>query len=65
MTKTSLDTEKLISLLEKMIDTRYMMLKELDFENHTYAHDYKKKHYDPLKEELRTLLEPFQNINKN
>lgn len=56
MTKTSLDTEKLISLLEKMIDTRYMMLKELDFENHRYVSEYKKNNYEPIIEELKKLL---------
>lgn len=64
MTKTSLDVEKFIDLLEQIIDTRYMMNKELDFENHRYASEYKKKHYDPMVESLRTLLEPYQNINK-
>lgn len=56
MTKTSFDIESFIKLLEKIIDTRYMMLKELDFENHKYASDYKKRQYDPLIEDLKKLL---------
>jgi len=61
MTKTSSEAEKIVELLERIIDTRYMMLKELDFENHRYAAHYKKEHYDPL---VETLKDAFQNINK-
>jgi len=57
MTKTSSEVDKVIELLEKIIDSRYMMLKELDFENHRYAYFYKKENYDPLIVQLKDLLQ--------
>lgn len=65
MTKTSPDIERILYLFERMIDTRYMMLKELDFENHRYAHEYKRKNYEPVVAEIKTLLEDYLEINKN
>jgi hypothetical protein len=56
MTKTSSEIDNLIKILEKIIDARYMMLKEIDFENHRYAADYRKKHYEPLIEEFKKII---------
>jgi len=61
MTKTSLDAEKFIDLLEQIIDVRYTINKEIEYENHTYAGDYKKVCYDPLIEEFKKVI---VNINK-
>jgi hypothetical protein len=57
MTKTSSEAEKIVELLERIIDTRYMMLKEWDFENHRYVACYKENNYDPLIVQLKDLLQ--------
>ena len=49
--------ELIVQALEEIIDHRYQYLKELDYENRTYATDYKKKHYDPVVKTLVELLE--------
>ncbi len=61
MTKISLDADKFVDLLEQIIDARYKIDKELDYENHKYARDFKKQHYDPLIEEMKKVI---VNINK-
>ena len=49
--------ESIVKVLEEVIDSRYYYLKELDYENRSYATDYKKKHYDPVVKTLVELLE--------
>ncbi len=61
MTKISLDADKFVDLLEQIIDARYKIDKELDYENHKYARDYKKSHYDPLIDELKKVLTSIKN----
>ena len=57
MSKKSNKSKKIAKLIEIIIDSRYSYLKELDYENRSYATDYKKKHYDPVVKTLVELLE--------
>ncbi len=48
--------ERFIAALEAVIDARYKYLKELDYENHSYASNIKKKYYDPAVEIFLEIL---------
>ena len=44
-------------ILEEVIDTRYKYLKELDYENHTYARQILDNEYKPAVKKLKEILE--------
>jgi hypothetical protein len=50
-------SELLPVVLESVIDSRYKYLKELDYENHTYARQILEKEYKPSLEKLKHILE--------
>jgi len=57
MSKTSIDSQVFITLLEQIIDARFKYLKELEYENNSYAYDLKVNEYDPLVKKLLDILE--------
>lgn len=57
MLKKSTKAEVLITLLEQIIDVRFKYLKELEYENRSFALDFKRKEYDPLIKKLLDILE--------
>lgn len=44
-------------VLEAVIDSRYKYLKELDYENHSYARKILEEEYKPAVEKLQQILE--------
>lgn len=64
MSKKSIDpvyfvkfSELLPRVLEEVIDSRYKYLKELDYENHSYARQILENEYKPSVEKLKNILE--------
>ena len=55
MTPDKLDL--IIQALETVIDTRYKYLKELDYENHSYARKVKEELYMPAVQILKEAIE--------
>lgn len=56
MSKKSNKSEKIIQLLETIIDSRYNYLKELDYENHKHARKIKNEVYEPALNELVNII---------
>lgn len=50
-------SELLPRVLEEVIDSRYKYLKELDYENHSYARQILENEYKPSVEKLKNILE--------
>lgn len=50
-------SELLPVLLEAVIDSRYKYLKELDYENHSYAKQILEEEYKPSVKKLKEILE--------
>ncbi len=50
-------SELLPIVLEAVIDSRYKYLKELDYENHTYARQILDNEYKPAVKALKDILE--------
>lgn len=50
-------SELLPIVLEAVIDSRYKYLKELDYENHSYAREILENEYKPSVEKLKQILE--------
>jgi len=50
-------SEILPIVLEAVIDSRYKYLKELDYENHTYARQILDNEYKPAVKKLKEILE--------
>ena len=50
-------SELLPIVLEAVIDSRYKYLKELDYENHSYARQILENEYKPSVEKLKKILE--------
>jgi hypothetical protein len=51
-------TSKLLPIvLEAVIDSRFKYLKELEYENHSYARQILENEYNPAVEKLKQLLE--------
>ena len=50
-------SELLPIVLEAVIDSRYKYLKELDYENHTYARQILENEYKPSVKKLQEILE--------
>lgn len=50
-------SELLPIVLEAVIDSRYKYLKELDYENHSYARKILEEEYKPSVEKLKQILE--------
>ena len=50
-------SELLPLVLEAVIDSRYKYLKELDYENHSYARQILENEYKPSVEKLKNILE--------
>ena len=57
MSKKSNKTDKLIDILEIMIDSRFKYLRELEYENHSYARKILEEIYDPAVEKFIEALE--------
>lgn len=54
--------QKVLDILEKMIDNRFRYLEEKKNENHYYANSILKQNYNPLKSELfETLKKELDN----
>ena len=50
-------SEILPIVLEAVIDSRYKYLKELDYENHTYARQILDNEYKPAVKKLKEILD--------
>ena len=50
-------SELLPIVLEAVIDSRYKYLKELDYENHSYARQILENEYKPAVKNLKHILE--------
>jgi len=50
-------SEILPIVLEAVIDSRYKYLKELDYENHSYARQILDNEYKPAVKKLKEILE--------
>lgn len=50
-------SELLPVVLEAVIDSRYKYLKELDYENHSYARQILEEEYKPSVKKLKEILE--------
>ena len=50
-------SDVLTKCIESMIDSRFKYLKELEYENHTYARDILEKEYKPSVELLKSIVE--------
>lgn len=57
MSKRSNKIKKLAEVLELMIDSRYKYLRELEYENHSYASKVLKEIYNPAVEKFIETLE--------
>jgi len=57
MSKRSNKIKKLVEVLEVMIDARFKYLRELEYENHSYAHKIREDVYDPAVEKFIETLE--------
>lgn len=62
MSKTSNNSQEFIELLEKIIDARFIYLKEINLENRRYASVFKEKEYDPLVKKMLDFLEEKSKI---
>ena len=57
MSKQSSKADLIDELIEKVIDSRYKYLKELDYENHRHAAEIKEKLYKPA---VKLLIETIE-----
>lgn len=57
MSKRSSKIKKLVEVLEVMIDARFKYLRELEYENHSYARKIREDIYDPAVEKFIETLE--------
>lgn len=57
---TKIDLDKIINLLENMIDARIEMALERQYENHNIVSDIRRKKYDPVVQELVKIIKNNQ-----
>lgn len=55
--KSQFENESIVQLIEKMIDVRFQMLNEKQYNNYRQFYELKETQYDPIVEKLNLKLE--------